>query len=196
MQKNNLRRHSCAPLNHFYLIFGIFLVSEFVSSLSFCCPGKLSFAMFFRFMFSQAISRTGDLSTDVTGMRDLTGNVVCFNVSLNICSVTFLSTYFTYLCSPCKVSCLYHIFTDFHHWPELFVQLMSLHTDSDKGKWQFCGCFFFIFPIKDIVWVWQIQLWFRWLFLLSKTKQWYFFMFSWKSFHFRQVFLSSAFLAR
>ena len=75
--KKNLRRHSCATVNHFYLIFGLFLVSEFVSSLSFCCPGKLSFAMFFRFMFSQAISRSGDLPTYVTGMRDLTGNVVC-----------------------------------------------------------------------------------------------------------------------
>ena len=55
-------------------------------------PEKWSF-MFFVLVLSQTASRPGDLSADIARVGDVVGDMIGFNVLLNVWSLIFFSTH-------------------------------------------------------------------------------------------------------
>ena len=49
--------------------------------------------MFFMLVLSQTVSRPGDLSADITRVGDVVGDMIGFNVLLNVWSLIFFSTH-------------------------------------------------------------------------------------------------------
>ena len=90
------------------------------------------------FVHSQAISRPGDLPTDIAGVGDVTDNVLGFNVSLYIFPSTLFSTLITCPQSMVSVSMDYFIFSSRHHGLDLFVQLVKLQAHQGS-----CGRIYF-----------------------------------------------------
>ena len=71
------------------------------------------------------MSRPGDLSTDIAGVGDGTGNVISFDVSLYILPLTFFAALIAGKNSFVSVSASHFFLGPCHHGLDLFIQLMS-----------------------------------------------------------------------
>ena len=80
------------------------------------------------FMKSQSSFRPGGISTDVTGVGNVARDMVRLDVRLDIYLLIFFSTNIT---SP-QYSFLVSLgrFSSGHHGLDLFVKLVSFHTDQ------------------------------------------------------------------